>query len=200
MSGIRRFMSIIFVLAGAASIAALGLVWQGPYQAQATKLLTTNQFYFYTIEVCVAILALGLLIVLIRAIFTPKQAESIVVGNIDGDKITITRSAVASQATHIIDDDGDCRVKSVKVKAKTKGHIKVFIRVIPLETVDVITKSVELHDKLSEGLSVLCGDEVEKIDLEFLESDSYADVSHDASIDVDSYLASIDTDTQEVEV
>ena len=56
--------------------------------------------------------------------------------------------------------------------AKARGHVRVHVRVLPHETVDVVAKGAELHEDLMDGLAIVCGDKVEDVSLEFVEPES----------------------------
>ena len=60
----------------------------------------------------------------------------------------------------------------MRVDAKARGHIRVHVRVLPHETVDVVAKGAELHEELMDGLAAVCGDKVEDVSLEFVEPES----------------------------
>ena len=50
--------------------------------------------------------------------------------------------------------------------------MRVHVRVLPHETVDVVAKGAELHEELIEGLAAVCGSTVEDVSLEFIEPES----------------------------
>lgn len=179
MSRFKRFASIIFVLATGFVLAIIGACYFGFGNGQADRLMAIVEFR-EAVLICGAISSLGLIVILFSALFSPRNADSIEVGNIDGDKILVTRSAIASQASHIVEEDGQCFAKTVKVRAKKHGRVRVFLRIVPEQTVDVLQMSQELHKKLEEGLAVLCGDTLEAIHMEFLEPTVYSELPSDS--------------------
>lgn len=166
MGGFKRFCTFIYSLAGLLCLAALGLTWIGPWTDQACALFS-NDWYFMTVEVLAAILAVGLIISLFRSIFS-RQVKNVEITNVDGGTISVSRDAIASQAKHIVESDGTCSAERVYVSAKKRGHVRVHVRVLPHESVDVVQKGEQLHEELVSGLASVCGDKLEDVSLEFV--------------------------------
>lgn len=174
MSGFKRLCKIVFALAGLFALVALALTWVGPWTDVASALLVVDG-YWYAIEACWAIAALGLVVNLFQGLFG-RKVRTVQVATVDGGRITVTREAIASQAKHIVEADGTCGASKVVVDAKPRGHVKVFVRVLPRETVDVVVKGAQLHEELVQGLAAVCGNTVEDVSLEFVEPESFADL------------------------
>ncbi len=168
MNGFKRFCLIVFSLAGLLTLTALALPWVGPWTAQAKGLLA-NGIYFTALEVLFCITALGLVILLFRAILARKNKKNILVTSVDGGQITVSRDAIASQAAHIIEEDGTFTAVRVDVDARKRSKIKVHARVLPSTSIDVTAKGNELHERLAKGLAAVCGDNISSISLEFEE-------------------------------
>ncbi|MGL5174191.1 MAG: hypothetical protein ACRC75_10085, partial [Olsenella sp.] len=100
------------------------------------------------------------------------SVRTIEVTTVNGGTISVSRDAIASQATHIVEADGTCSADRVDVKAKKSGHVRVHVRVLPHESVDVVAKGAELHDELVRGLASVCGDKIDRVSLEFIEPES----------------------------
>lgn len=171
MSGLKRLCMVVFVLACALSLASLGLTWFGPWTRQASALFGAEPYVLFVMG-CLAVSALGLLVLLCRALFSRRAVRTIEIVSVEGGSISVTRDAIAAQATHIVEADGTCAASRVRVDAKARGHIRVLVRVLPHETVDVVAKGVELHEELVDGLAAVCGDKVEDVSLEFVEPES----------------------------
>ena len=167
MSGLKRFVSFIFSLAGLLALAALLLPWVGPWRQFFTDLISANKAWLLAVEICAGICAVGLLALLLRAIIA-RAPKNVVVTSVGGDEITVTREAIASQASHLIEMDGTCRAERVHVKTK-RGNVFVRARVLPYESLDIVAKGVELHKRLNEGLVAVCGEHVASVNLEFIE-------------------------------
>lgn len=172
MGFFKRLCLFVFGLAGLLALAALVLPWFGPWTSEATALLGVDEYYI-AVEALVLVTALGCLICLLRSIFK-RNRKTIIVAKEGGDQITVTRDAIASQATHVIEEDGTYTAKRVSVWAKKRGHVRVAARVQPQMTVDTVAAGRDLHDRLVAGLTTVCGDNVDSVDLEFLNAAEYA--------------------------
>lgn len=171
MSGLKRFCTVIYVLANLFVLGALTLTWYGPWTAEACALLYLEP-YAIAVLVCLVVSGVGLLVLLLRAIFARRKVRTVEVATVDGGVISVTRDAIAAQASHIVEADGTCSASRVRVDARARGHVRVHVRVLPHETVDVVAKGAELHEELIEGLAAVCGSTVEDVSLEFIEPES----------------------------
>lgn len=181
MSGFKRLCKVVFALAGLFSLGALGLTWLGPWRDVASALMVVDG-YWYALQACFAVTAIGLVVMLFQGLFT-RKTRTVQVATVDGGAITVTREAIASQAEHIVEADGTCTASRVHVDAKPRGHVCVAVRVLPHETTDVVVKGAQLHEELMQGLSAVCGNTVEDVSLEFVEPRSYTDARADADED-----------------
>lgn len=182
MGFFKRLCLFVFGLGGLLALTALVLPWYGPWTVEATAFLGVDEYYM-AVEVLVLITALGCLICLLRSIFK-RNRKVVIVSQRDGDQITVSRDAISSQATHVIEEDGTFKAKRVNVWAKKRGHVRVYARVQPQMTVDTVRAGEELHDKLVAGLTTVCGDNVDSVDLEFTNAAEYTPTS-DASYTYD---------------
>lgn len=171
MRGLKRLCTVIFVLADAFVLSALALTWYGPWTDAATALLYLEP-YALAVLVCLVVSVVGLLVLLARALFGGRRVRTVEVATVDGGTISVTRDAIAAQASHIVEADGTCAAARVRVDAKPRGHVRVHVRVLPRQTVDVVAKGAELHTELVDGLAAVCGDTVENVSLEFVEPEA----------------------------
>lgn len=178
MGWFKRLCLFVFGLAGVLAFAALVLPWVGPYTQQATDLITTNLDYWYAVLVVAGITALGTLICLLRAIFTPRNRKVVMVNRVDGGEITVTRNAIASQAKHIVESDGTCVAAGTHVRAG-KRAVWVRMKVTPKKAMNVVQKGEELHNQLVRGLAGICGDTLKDVSLEFTDPQSFDDQQPD---------------------
>lgn len=167
MGAIRKFLGIVFSLAGLICLAAFALTWYGPWVREVSSLMSYEWFY-WGVAGLAGITALGLVVTLIRSLMG-RKVDTIQVSRLDGGKVTITRDAVASLTTKIIEADGTCIAEDVKVTAKPKGDIRVRARVQPISTVPVLDKGAALTQELRNGLAGLCGNALKSVDLTFTE-------------------------------
>lgn len=170
MGGFKRLCLAVWSLAGMFTLAALGLTWVGPWTKVASALMVIDT-YWMALEVCFCLTAVGLVACLLRALFS-RRVKTVEVTTVDGGVISVTREAIASQAKHIVESDGSCAASRVSVSAKPRGHVRVHVRVLPHESVDVVEKGAELHEELVVGLAAVCGDKLEDVSLEFVEPEA----------------------------
>lgn len=170
MGGFKRLCLAVWSLAGMFTLAALGLTWVGPWTKVASALMVIDA-YWMALEVCFCLTAVGLVACLLRALFS-RRVKTVEVTTVDGGVISVTREAIASQAKHIVESDGSCAASRVSVSAKPRGHVRVHVRVLPHESVDVVEKGAELHEELVVGLAAVCGDKLEDVSLEFVEPEA----------------------------
>ena len=178
MSGFKRLCKIVFALSGIFSLGALGLTWVGPWCVVASAFMVVDA-YWYAWQICACITILGLLITLFQGLFA-RKVRTVEVATVDGGAITVTREAIASQAEHVVEADGTCTASKVRVDAKPRGHVRVHVRVLPHEELDVVVKGAQLHEELMQGLAAVCGNTVENVSLEFVQPQAYAQPSAEA--------------------
>ena len=184
MNGFKRFCLIVFGLAGLLVLAAYLLPMFGYYKAEIDAVVSSpigGRAVFYMS--CVT--ALGCLISLLRGILSPRNRRSVIISSEGGDEIQVTRDAIKAQAVHVIEQDGNLVARNVTVNAKKRGHIRVFARVQPENPVNVVEEGARLHDELARGLADICGDKVDRVNLEFIDP-----VTHDRPQSFDDLEAS----------
>ena len=152
----KRLCLAVWSLAGLFFSLALGLTRFGRWTSEATALLAVDA-YLYAVQVCGAILLAGLVVTLVRAIVS-RSSGSVEVASVEGGSVTITRDAIASQAAHVVGSDGTCVARDVIVTSGRRGSVDVHVKVLPYNSLDVMAKGPELHDRLVRELSALCGD------------------------------------------
>ncbi len=172
MNWFKRLCLFVFGLSGLLSLAALCLTWVGPWTREARTLLLETQWYWLTLEVLVCITGVGLLVCLARSLFAPRNPRETIVADVNGSKITVTRSAIVSQTRHVVEADGTCTASAIKVRVRKKGNVRVHVRVTPHYPVDVVAYGEELYAKLGEGLAQVCGQSVKSIDVVFTDPES----------------------------
>lgn len=197
MSGFKRLCKVVFALSGMFCLGALGLTWMGPWRDVASALMVVDA-YWYALQACAAITVLGLVVSLFQGLFS-RKVRTVEVATVDGGAISVTREAIASQAEHIVEADGTCTAAKVRVDAKPRGHVRVHVRVLPHETLDVVVKGAQLHEELLQGLAAVCGNTVERVSLEFIEPRSYAEAAAADEAADDDALVSVEVGVGEPE-
>lgn len=170
MHGLKRFLNIVFALSGIACLAILALTWYGPWTKIVSGWMRIDWVYM-AVQVLLAITVLGLLAALGRGLFARKPQLSFKVTQQGGTEVTITRDAVASLATKIIESDGTCVAEDISVAPK-RGGVSVSAKVRPISTLDVLSKSAQLNDELYSGLAGLVGDKLKGVSLVFSEPET----------------------------
>lgn len=168
MGGFRRFILFVFSLAGIACLAALALSWLGLFPDE-IAMLEGYDWYVAAVEVCLGMTAAWLVFELLRSLLSRKRRDAISVMDVDGGAITVTKSAVASQAGHIVEALGVGEARSVDVSASRSGVVRVDVKVTPFESIDVTDEAPTLHEGLVAGLSAMVGEHLGAVNVEFLE-------------------------------
>lgn len=175
MGGIKRLCLTVFGLCGVLCLCALALPWVGPFREQATALLD-NYYYWTALQVVFCVTALGVIVTLLRGLFTPRQRKTVVINRSGHDQITVTTAAIQSQASHVVESDGRFVAERVRVGAKKRGGVNVDLRIRPRHTVNLTQEGSRIHDELISGLSTICGDKVNRVNIEFLEAEQPIEV------------------------
>jgi hypothetical protein len=207
MGALKRLCMFLFGFSGLVSLAVLALPNYGigtEVIYSALKIPWVLAFF----QACLIIALVGLVFFFLRAIFSSRNCRSVVISTAGGDEIQITRDAIRAQATHIIEHGTEMSAKSVSVRAKKHGNIRVFARVRPNSAINVVKDGQKLHDDLVEGLAEVCGDKIQSVDIEFIEPSSHEEppvdeggslLENTSDVDhVSDYVASQQDSTQEV--
>lgn len=171
MNVFKRMALFVFGLTGIIALVTLMLPWVGPWTRAAASLMAL-QWYAYVVEGAAAVTLVGLIITLGRALLTPHNAKTVRVSKSNGDEVTVSTAAIASQAAHIVEEDREYFAEKVWVTARRRGKVRVAIRVRPAHAVDVTVEGARLHDRLAKGLAAVCGKSLDRVELEFVEPDS----------------------------
>lgn len=167
MNAFRRFCTAVHAIAGLLVTIALGLAVVGPWQNAAQALLELS-WYRMAVFALLAILAFGHIILLLRVMLT-RHTPTVDVETAGGGRISVTTNAIASQAMHVIEAEGDYSARKVDVKIK-RGRVYVDAKVLPRTSVGVVDRGPALRDTLTRELRAICGDKLERVDVEFLEA------------------------------
>jgi len=180
MGKLRRFLYILYVLAGTAALLLLMAPWYGPWQEQAraclqrvpnTRLaspLFWSNLYWGGLFVALFISAVGLLVILIRAITAPSARKTVQIAQLEGGAITMGTDAIASQLRHILDDEGSCETVKVRVDTRGRDRVRIFASLRPYQVQSVAALGDELQALLYTRLNEFSGGAVESISLNFL--------------------------------
>jgi uncharacterized membrane protein len=181
MNGFKRFCMIAFAIVGVLALLALVLPWLGPWTDIAAGLFAYG-WYLMVVEIFILILAIGFVVVFVKGVTAKKPSDVEVVAH-DGNTIRIARSAIASQATYLVEEDGTCIAQRVYVAPrKHDTAVDITIWVQPYESLDIRAESAVIDARLKEGLETLVGDRLGKINLNFLEPRKTGDITPGTSV------------------
>lgn len=170
MGGFRRFVLFVVSLAGIAC-AVVPLVAMAPRATDFASMVETLASYRGAelgYLVCALVTLTWCAANLIRALFS-RRHDAISVMEVDGGKITVTRNAVASQASRVVEESGLGTARGVDVRSSATGTVSVAVKVVPHESIDITHEAPTLHDLLVRGLTAMCGERLGAVDMEFLE-------------------------------
>lgn len=197
----KRLCMLIYALTG---IFFFGSLLAASYDATSTYALYVFRLSFVQqlMKIAPFIIVFGCVIMLLRAIFT-RNRKVVIISKAKDNKITVSLRAIESQAKHVIEEDGRFCVVRLYVKSAKYGHIRVNARIQPEETEDLLTASDELKSKLYAGLSVIVGNHIDSINLEFAQAKNYASVSDEdlvAPVSTEPLSNVADTDVDSTDV
>ena len=128
MGKFKRFCMIVFVVAavlGIGVLAALWFAWEPLFPAIAW--LMSMPWFFVVEAVLLGITALGLLVVLIRAITAPGKNSQLELER-DNGSIAITQNAIQSTVKHVVESHHGLSTDNVKVHITNKHDSSAFAR------------------------------------------------------------------------
>lgn len=197
----KRLCMLIYALTG---IFFFGSLLAASYDATSTYALYVFRLSFVQqlMKIAPFIIVFGCVIMLLRAIFT-RNRKVVIISKAKDNKITVSLRAIESQAKHVIEEDGRFCVVRLYVKSAKYGHIRVNARIQPEETEDLLTASDELKSKLYAGLSVIVGNHIDSINLEFAQAKNYVSVSDEdlvAPVSTEPLSNVADTDVDSTDV
>ena len=197
----KRLCMLIYALTG---IFFFGSLLAASYDATSTYALYVFRLSFVQqlMKIAPFIIVFGCVIMLLRAIFT-RNRKVVIISKAKDNKITVSLRAIESQAKHVIEEDGRFCVVRLYVKSAKYGHIRVNARIQPEETEDLLTASDELKSKLYAGLSVIVGNHIDAVNLEFAQAKNYVSVSDEdlvAPVSTEPLSNVTDTDVDSTDV
>ena len=201
MGILKRLCMLIYALTG---IFFFGSLLAASYDVTSTYTLYVFRLSFVQqfMKIAPFIIVFGCVIMLLRAIFT-RNRKVVIISKAKDNKITVSLRAIESQAKHVIEEDGRFCVVRLYVKSAKYGHIRVNARIQPEETEDLLTASDELKSKLYAGLSVIVGNHIDSINLEFAQAKNYVSVSDEdlvAPVSTEPLSNVADTDVDSTDV
>ena len=159
MGKFKRFCMIVFVIAavlGIGILAALWFAWEPLFPAIAWLM---SMPWFYIVEaVLLGITAVGLLVVLIRAITAPGKNSQLELER-DNGSIAITQNAIQSTVKHVVESHHGLSTDNVKVHITNKHdpRMSIHAKIDPGRNAELGQLGVKLQDEIAATLEAFTG-------------------------------------------
>ena len=159
MGKFKRFCMIVFVVAavlGIGVLAALWFAWEPLFPA------------FVVEAVLLGITALGLLVVLIRAITAPGKNSQLELER-DNGSIAITQNAIQSTVKHVVESHHGLSTDNVKVHITNKHdpRMSIHAKIDPGRNAELGQLGAKLQDEIAATLEAFTGYPVDSVRITF---------------------------------
>ena len=169
MGKFKRFCMIVFVVAavlGIGVLAALWFAWEPLFPAIAWHMAMP---WFYVVEaVLLGITAVGLLVVLIRALTAPGKNSQLEIER-DNGSIAITQNAIQSTVKHVVEAHHGLSTDNVKVDITNKHDPRMAIhaKIDPGRNAELGELGAKLQNEISSTLEAFTGYPVDSVRITF---------------------------------
>ena len=169
MGKFKRFCMIVFVVAavlGIGVLAALWFAWEPLFPAIAW--LMSMPWFFVVEAVLLGITALGLLVVLIRAITAPGKNSQLELER-DNGSIAITQNAIQSTVKHVVESHHGLSTDHVKVHSTSKHDPRMSLHatIDPGRSAELGQLGAKLQDEIAATLEAFTGYPVDSVRITF---------------------------------
>ena len=169
MGKFKRFCMIVFVVAavlGIGVLAALWFAWEPLFPAIAW--LMSMPWFFVVEAVLLGITALGLLVVLIRAITAPGKNSQLELER-DNGSIAITQNAIQSTVKHVVESHHGLSTDNVKVHITNKHdpRMSIHAKIDPGRNAELGELGAKLQNEISSTLEAFTGYPVDSVRITF---------------------------------
>ena len=169
MGKFKRFCMLVFVVAavlGIGVLAALWFAWEPLFPAIAWLMAMP---WFYVVEaVLLGITAVGLLVVLIRALTAPGKNSQLEIER-DNGSIAITQNAIQSTVKHVVEAHHGLSTDNVKVDITNKHDPRMAIhaKIDPGRNAELGELGAKLQNEISSTLEAFTGYPVDSVRITF---------------------------------
>ena len=169
MGKFKRFCMIVFVVAavlGIGVLAALWFAWEPLFPAIAWLMAMP---WFYVVEaVLLGLTAVGLLVVLIRALTAPGKNSQLEIER-DNGSIAITQNAIQSTVKHVVEAHHGLSTDNVKVDITNKHDPRMAIhaKIDPGRNAELGELGAKLQNEISSTLEAFTGYPVDSVRITF---------------------------------
>ena len=169
MGKFKRFCMIVFVVAavlGIGVLAALWFAWEPLFPAIAW--LMTMPWFYVVEAVLLGITAVGLLVVLIRALTAPGKNSQLEIER-DNGSIAITQNAIQSTVKHVVEAHHGLSTDNVKVEITNKHDPRMAIhaKIDPGRNAELGELGAKLQNEISSTLEAFTGYPVDSVRITF---------------------------------
>ena len=169
MGKFKRFCMVVFVVAavlGIGVLAALWFAWEPLFPAIAWLMAMP---WFYVVEaVLLGITAVGLLVVLIRALTAPGKNSQLEIER-DNGSIAITQNAIQSTVKHVVEAHHGLSTDNVKVDITNKHDPRMAIhaKIDPGRNAELGELGAKLQNEISSTLEAFTGYPLDSVRITF---------------------------------
>ena len=169
MGKFKRFCMVVFVVAavlGIGVLAALWFAWEPLFPAIAWLMAMP---WFYVVEaVLLGITAVGLLVVLIRALTAPGKNSQLEIER-DNGSIAITQNAIQSTVKHVVESHHGLSTDNVKVHITNKHdpRMSIHAKIDPGRNAELGQLGAKLQDEIAATLEAFTGYPVDSVRITF---------------------------------
>ena len=169
MGKFKRFCMIVFVVAavlGIGVLAALWFAWEPLFPAIAWLMAMP---WFYVVEaVLLGITAVGLLVVLIRALTAPGKNSQLEIER-DNGSIAITQNAIQSTVKHVVEAHHGLSTDNVKgeITNKHDPRMAIHAKIDPGRNAELGELGAKLQNEISSTLEAFTGYPVDSVRITF---------------------------------
>ena len=169
MGKFKRFCMVVFVVAavlGIGVLAALWFAWEPLFPAIAWLMAMP---WFYVVEaVLLGITAVGLLVVLIRALTAPGKNSQLEIER-DNGSIALTQNAIQSTVKHVVEAHHGLSTDNVKVDITNKHDPRMAIhaKIDPGRNAELGELGAKLQNEISSTLEAFTGYPVDSVRITF---------------------------------
>ena len=169
MGKFKRFCMIVFVVAavlGIGVLAALWFAWEPLFPAIAW--LMSMPWFFVVEAVLLGITALGLLVVLIRAITVPGKNSQLELER-DNGSIAVTQNAIQCTVKHVVERHHGLSTDNVKVHITNKHdpRMSIHAKIDPGRNAELGQLGAKLQDEIAATLEAFTGYPVDSVRITF---------------------------------
>lgn len=182
MGKLTRTAIILSAVAAILSVGVLSVIWFAwdPLLPFAIWLASMSWFDV-ALLVLLAITALGVATALVAAIVAPSKRSHLTLEQ-DGGHVEITKDAIRSTATRIIEarHGMTCKRVGVSIRGRRNPRIAIRAKVDPSTNANLAELGLAMQREVAEGICTFAGYPTERVDIAFTSTTSASAATHSA--------------------